>query len=83
MGYPNATWNKFSSHNIQEDVMIQVFSIFLLDVKQVKTELAILRQEMRNLGVELQELRVMAMEGISRARAPIKRGNQKTARFCD
>ena len=83
MGYPNATGNKFSSHNIQEDVMTHVSSNFLHDVEQIKTELAILRQEKRNIRVELQELRVSAMEGTSRAQAPIQRGNQKTARFCD
>ena len=42
MGYPNANRNKFSSHNIQEDVMIQVSSNFLHDVEQIKTELAIM-----------------------------------------
>ena len=82
MGYPNATRNKFSYFNIQEDLMIQVSSNFLHDVGQIKTELAIQRQELRNLRVELQEHRVIAMEGISRAWAPIQKGNQKTARFC-
>ena len=38
---------------------------------------------MKNLRVELQEHRVNAMERISRARASIQRGNQKTAQFCD
>ena len=83
MGYPNATRDNFLSHDIPEDVMIHVVSKFLHDVEQIKTELAILRQEMRNLRVELQEHRVVAMEGNSRARAPIQRGNQKIAWFWD
>ena len=83
LDYANATRNEFLSHNIREDIMIQVFSNFLHDVELIKTESAMLRQEMRNFPVELQEHRVIAMEGISRARAPIQRANQKTAQFCD
>ena len=81
MEYPNATWNEFSSHNNQEEVMIQVFSKFLHDVEQIKTELATKGQEMRNLRIELQEHRVIALEGISRARTPTKKGKHKTVRF--
>ena len=40
--YPNATWNDFSTHNIQEVVMLQVSSNFLHDVQQIRTELATL-----------------------------------------
>ena len=63
--------------------MIQVSSNFLHDVEQIKTELATLGQEMRNLRVELQEYRIIAMEMISRARAPTQKGKQKTVRFCN
>ena len=83
MEYPNATWNEFSSHYIQEDVMRQVSSNFLHDVEQIKTELATLGQEMRNLRVELQEHRVISMEGTSRARVPTHKGKQKTVQFCN
>ena len=38
MEYLNATWNEFSTHNVQEDLMLQVFSKFLYDVEQNKTE---------------------------------------------
>ena len=76
MEYPNATWNDFSTSNIQEDLMLQVSSSFLLDVAQIKIELATLRHEMRNLRVELQEHQVTAMEGNSRLWAP-KRENKK------
>ena len=64
MGYPNANRNKFSTHIIQEDVMIQVSSNFLHVVEQIKTELAILRQEMRDLRVELQEHRGIAKKEV-------------------
>ena len=83
MGYPNSTRSKVSFHNIQEDVMIQVSWNFLHDVEQIKTELAILRQEMRNFRVELQEHRVNCMEGKFRPWAPSRKGNQKTVRFCN
>ena len=69
MEYPNATWNDFSTHNIQEDLMLQVSSNFLHDVEQIKTELVTLGQDMRNLREELQKHRVVAMEGNSGARA--------------
>ena len=63
--------------------MIQVSSKFLQDVEQIKTQLATLGQEMRNLRVELQEHRVIAMEGISRARAITRKGKHKTVPFCN
>ena len=63
--------------------MIQVSSNFLHDVEQTKTELATLSQEVRNLRMEHQEHRVIAMEGISRARAPAQKVNQKTVRLCN
>ena len=80
--YPNATWTDFSTQNIEEDVMLQVSSNFLHDVKQIKTELATLSQEMRNLRVELQEHRVIAKERDPRARALNQKEKQKTVRFC-
>ena len=83
MEYPNATWNDFSTQNTQEDRMLQGSSNFLHDVKQIKTELASLGQEMRNLRVELQKHRINAIEGFSQPIAPIQRGKQKTARFCN
>ena len=83
MEYPNVTWNDFSNHNIQQDLMLQVSSNFLHDVEQIKIELATLGQEMRNLRVELQEYRLIAMEEKSRPWAPTKKEKQKTVRFCD
>ena len=74
---PNATRNDFSTHNFQEDIMIQVCSNFLHDVEQIKTELTTMRQEMRNLRTELQEHRVNCMEGNVRPWAPTQKGNQK------
>ena len=55
MECPNGTRNAFSTQNFQEDVMLQVCSNFLRDVEQIKIELAIMRQEMRNLRTALQE----------------------------
>ena len=81
MEYPNATWNDFSPHNIQEDVIIQVSSNFVHDVEQIKTELATLGQEMGNLRIEHHEHPVFAMEGNSRARALNQKEKQKTVRF--
>ena len=83
MEHPNTTRNDFSTKNVQEDVMIQVCSNFLHDVKQIKTELAILDQEMRNLRLELQEHRVTAMEGNTKTWALNQKEKQKTARFCN
>ena len=51
--HPDATWNDLSTNNIQEDVMLQVCSNFLHDVEQIKIELRSMRQELRNLRVEL------------------------------
>ena len=83
MEYPNVTWNDFSNHNTQQDLMLQVSSNFLHDVEQIKIELATLGQEMRNLRVELQEYRLIAMEEKSRPWAPTKKEKQKPVRFCD
>ena len=83
MEYPNATCNDFSAHNIQEDLMLQVSSNFLHDVEQIKSELATLGREMRNLRVELQVHRVNAMEGNSRSWAPTQKRKQTTVQFCN
>ena len=83
MEYPNATWDDFSTHNIQEDLMLQVSSNFLHDLEQIKTELATLGQEMRNLRVHFQEHRVTAREGNSRERTLNQKEKQKTVRFCN
>ena len=80
--HPDATWNDFSTNNIQEDVMLQVCSNFLHDVEQIKIELRSMRQELRNLRVELQEHRPNAMKGNYRPWAPNQKEKQKPARFC-
>ena len=77
MEYPNASWSEFSTHIVQEDVMLQLSSNFLLDVEQVKSELATLGQEMRIHRVELQDNPVIAMEGTSRGRAPTQKGKKQ------
>ena len=71
MEYPTATWSDFSTQNIQEDVMLQISSNYLHDVEQLKTHLATLGQEIRNLRAELQKHRVNAMKGNSRSWALI------------
>ena len=70
MENPNATWNDFSTRIIQRDVSIQVSSNFLNDGEQTKAQMATLGQEMKNLRSELQEHRVNAIEGNSRAVDP-------------
>ena len=81
MEYPNTTWNDFSTQNIQEDVMLQISSNYLHDVEQLKTDLATLGQEIRNLRAELQKHRVNTMKGNSRSWALTQKGKQK--RFCN
>ena len=83
MECPNATRNDFSTHSFQEDVMLQVCSNFLHDAELIKTELATLGREMRNLRVEFQAHRVNAIEGNYRPWAPTKKGKEKTVRFCN
>ena len=77
MEYPKATCNDFSAHNIQEDLKLQVSTNFLHDVEQIKTELATLGREMRNLRVEFQGHRVSAMEGNSGPWAPTQKGKKQ------
>ena len=74
---PSATWKDFSTHNIQEDVILQVCSNFLHDVEQIRIELAKKHQEMRNIRTELQEHRVNWKAGNFRPWAPSQKGNQK------
>ena len=83
MDHPNATWNDFSTHIIQNDVSLQVASNFLNDEEQTKTELATLGQEMKNLRTELQEHRINAMEGTSKPVDPNQKGTQNAIRFCN
>ena len=63
MECPNATRNDFSTHKIQEGVMLQVCSNFLHYVERIKIEQDTMRQELRNLRTELQEHRVNCMKG--------------------
>ena len=81
MEYPNTTWDDFSTQNIQEDVMLQISSNYLHDVEQLKTDLATLGQEIRNIRAELQKHRVNTMKGNSRSWALTQKEKQK--RFCN
>ena len=83
MENPNATWNDFSTRIIQRDVSFQVSSNFLNDEEQTKAQIATLGQEMKNLRSELQEHRVNAVEGSSRAVDPNQKGRQNATRFCN
>ena len=80
---PNSTRNDFSTHKIQEDVMLQVCSNFLHDVERIRIEVATMRQEMRNLRTEFQEHRVNCMKKSFRPWAPTQKGQQKSVRFCN
>ena len=79
----NATWNDFSTRIIQKDVSFQVFSNFLNDEVGTKAQTATLRQEMKNLRSELQELPVNAVEKNPRAVDPNQKGRQNATRFCN
>ena len=83
MKNPNATWNDFSTRIIQRDVSFQVSSKFLNDEEQTKAQMATLGQEMKNLRSELQEHRVNAVEGTTRAVDPNQKGRQDATRFCN
>ena len=82
MEHPNATWNDFSTNNIQEDVMLQICSNFLHDVEQIRIELLSMRRKLRNLRVEFQEHPPNAMKGNYRPWDPNQKEKQKSARFC-
>ena len=47
MERPNATWNDFSAHIIQKDLILEVSSTFLSHEAQTKAELATLGQEIK------------------------------------
>ena len=49
MENPNATWNDFSTRNIQRDVFFQVSSNFRIVEEQTKAQMATLRRGMENL----------------------------------
>ena len=83
MENPNATWNDFSTRIIQRDVSFQVSSNFLNDEEQTKAQMATLGQEMKNLRSELQEHRVNAVEGTTRAVYKNQKGRQTAIRFCN
>ena len=70
MENPNATWNDFSTRIYQRDVSFQVSSNFLNEETQTRAQMATLGQEMKNLRSELQEHRVNAVEGTTRAVNP-------------
>ena len=57
MENPKTTWRDFSARKIDKDVSFQVSSNFLNDEEQTKTQMSILRQEMKNLRSETQEHR--------------------------
>ena len=59
----------------------QVSSIFLNDEEQTKAQTATLGQEMKNLRSELQEHRLNAVEGTTRAVDPKQKGRQNATRF--
>ena len=83
MENPNATWSDFSTRIIQSDVSFQVSSNFLNDEEPTKAQMATLGQELKNLRSELQEHRVNAVEGTTRAVDPNQKGRQKATRFCN
>ena len=82
MEHPNATWNDFSIHLNNKDVSYQVSTSFLNDEEQNKAQMASLGQELKNLGNELKEHRVNALEGNQRTVDPNQKGKQNATRFC-
>ena len=83
MENPNATCNDFSTGIFQREVSFQVSSNFLNDEEQTKAQMATLGQEMKNLRSALQEHRVNAVEGTTRAVDPNQKGRQNATRFCN
>ena len=82
MEHPNATWNVFSTHLINKDVSYQVSTSLLNDEEQNNTQMASLRQELKNLRTELKEHRINALEGNQRPFDPNQKGRQKARRLC-
>ena len=70
---PKVTWNDFSTHLINKDVSYQVSTSFLNDEEQNRAQTASLRQELRNLRTELQQHRIIALEGNQRPVDPNQR----------
>ena len=83
MENPNATWNDFSTRILQRNVSFQVSSNVLNDEEQTKAQMATLEHNLKNLRSELQEHRINAVEGISRAVNPIEKGRQNATLFCN
>ena len=83
MENPNVTWNDFSTRITQRHVSFQVSSNFLNDEEQTKAQMVTLEQELENLRSELQEHRVNAVEGNSRAADPNQKGRQNDTRLCN
>ena len=77
MECPDITWNDFSAHIFQEDVMLQGSSNFPLDVEQNKTELVTVGEEMGNLRIELRQQRVNTVLVTFPQFAPIQKRKQK------
>ena len=82
MEHPNATWNDFSTHLINQDVSYQVFTSFLNDEEQNKAQMASLGQELKNLRTELKKHKINALEGNQRPVDPNQKGRQNFTRFC-
>ena len=78
---PNATRNEFPSQIIDKDVSFQVSSYFLNNEEQSKTQMATLRQRLKNLRSKLQEHRVNAVEGNTRTVDPNLKVRQNETRI--
>ena len=72
-----------STRIIQKDASFQVSANFLNGEEQTKAQMATLGQEMKNLRSELQEHRVNAVEGTTRAKDPNEKGGHNATRFCN
>ena len=78
---PNATWNDFSTRIILRDLSLQVSSNFLSDEEQSKAQMATLEREMKNLQLELQKQRVIAVGGNPQTVDPNQKGRQDATSF--
>ena len=81
MEHPNAKWNDFSTQITHRDVSFQVSCNFLNDEEQTKAQMATLEQEMKNIRSELQEHRVIAVEGHPRTVDTNQKRKQIATRF--
>ena len=82
MENPTARWLDFSARTVQRHISFQVYSNFLNDEEQIKTKMAALRQDMKNLQSDLQEHRVIAVEKISDPVVPNQNARQVATQFC-